>query len=384
MDARGLRVLLWVLVVVVCSFALVPSQVAAASVADPDTGAQRAALQDDQAEELNLEDADQINIDVFITENGTAQVTVDYQFLLNEENSSETAWNELESDIDSNSDAYADAEHEKWNETLVEGENRTGREEMEISNVTVTTDRDTAPRDIGHATVTFEWSSFALVELNRIEAGAALSGFTLDDGTALQFRWPDDYSVYVDEGEPQVDPTPSDDPDGSVVWNGDETTFTDEQPRIVLIEDGNTSEEPAGTDEGPAMPWAIVALALALLATVGAAGWLLGRRRPGGGVEAGNGAQAETAHRTDGATGGESESDGPDGPPPELLSNEERVLRLLQERGGRIKQQEVVSELDWTEAKTSQVVGDLRENDEIDVFRIGRENVLALPEEESE
>jgi len=48
-----------------------------------------------------------------------------------------------------------------------------------------------------------------------------------------------------------------------------------------------------------------------------------------------------------------------------------------------VKQQEVVSELDWTEAKTSQVVGDLREDDEIDVFRIGRENVLALPEDES-
>ena len=68
--------------------------------------------------------------------------------------------------------------------------------------------------------------------------------------------------------------------------------------------------------------------------------------------------------------------------PPELLSNEERVLQLLEQRGGRIKQQDVVSELDWTEAKTSQVVGDLREDDEIEVFRIGRENVLSLPDNE--
>ena len=73
--------------------------------------------------------------------------------------------------------------------------------------------------------------------------------------------------------------------------------------------------------------------------------------------------------------------DDTEGPPRELLSNEEQVLRLLEERGGRIKQQEVVGELGWTEAKTSQVVSSLREDDAVDVFRIGRENVLTLPED---
>jgi hypothetical protein len=41
----------------------------------------------------------------------------------------------------------------------------------------------------------------------------------------------------------------------------------------------------------------------------------------------------------------------------------------------------VVQELDWTDAKTSQVVGNLREDGDVEVFRIGRENVLALPGE---
>jgi Uncharacterized membrane-associated protein/domain len=63
------------------------------------------------------------------------------------------------------------------------------------------------------------------------------------------------------------------------------------------------------------------------------------------------------------------------------LSNEERVLRLLKGNGGRMKQQQVVTELDWTDAKTSQVVGSLREDEKIEVFRIGRENVLTLPGE---
>ena len=67
--------------------------------------------------------------------------------------------------------------------------------------------------------------------------------------------------------------------------------------------------------------------------------------------------------------------------PEALLSSEERVLRLLEDNGGRMKQQQVVQELDWTDAKTSQVVGTLRDDGEIEVFRIGRENVLALPGE---
>jgi len=67
--------------------------------------------------------------------------------------------------------------------------------------------------------------------------------------------------------------------------------------------------------------------------------------------------------------------------PAELLSNEEQVLRLLEAEGGRMKQQQVVSSLEWTDAKTSQVVTSMREDDQIEVFRIGRENVLALPGE---
>jgi uncharacterized membrane protein len=45
-----------------------------------------------------------------------------------------------------------------------------------------------------------------------------------------------------------------------------------------------------------------------------------------------------------------------------------------------MKQQDVVSELGWTEAKTSQVVGSLRDEGKLESFRLGRENVLTLPD----
>jgi uncharacterized membrane protein len=41
----------------------------------------------------------------------------------------------------------------------------------------------------------------------------------------------------------------------------------------------------------------------------------------------------------------------------------------------------VVSELDWSAARTSQVVSSLRDDGQIETFRLGRENVLKLPEE---
>ncbi|MDS0475975.1 hypothetical protein [Natrinema sp. 1APR25-10V2] len=372
MDGKGLRALIWVLVVV-CSFASVPASTAAVA----DASSHHAALQADASgnESMALEDADKIHVDFFIAENGSALVTVDYQFHLDQGNNSTTQWEQLRSDIQSNTSEYVSDERAKWNETLTEGVNVTERE-MNISNLSITTEEASAPRTVGHATVTFQWSQFAFVELTRIEAGAALSGFTLDDGTTLQFRWPDAYAIYQHEGEPQVDPAPSDTPDGSVTWHGEETSFTDNQPRIELIRDTGATNESAPPEQGPSMPWAIVALALALLATVGVAGWLLGRRRHDAPpTDTGT----DAVRRTDGSSDADSTATGP---PPELLSNEERVLRLLENSGGRIKQQEVVSELDWTEAKTSQVVGDLREDDEIEVFRIGRENVLTLPEDE--
>ncbi len=67
--------------------------------------------------------------------------------------------------------------------------------------------------------------------------------------------------------------------------------------------------------------------------------------------------------------------------PMELLSAEERVLRLLEENGGRMKQQDIQEALDWSQTKTSNVVNDLQDDGKIEVYRIGNENTLALPGE---
>lgn len=368
MEARGLRALICVLVVVACFATILPaaSAIPVGEVGSWSVAAQEPANESDQsAESLNesgqLEEADEVHIDVYVLENGSATFVVDYRF----NNASSDAWEALREDVEEHPDAYADAEAEDWNEIRERAQNATDRE-MELSGFSVETDTSSAPREMGHVVFTFQWSSFAHVEPALIEVGDALAGFTLVDDTTLQLFWPDGYAVH------DVDPAPDSPPEGSIFWDGDGTEFADGQPRVVLIQN-DESTEPDEPDEDPSNPWLVVGAALGVLAAVAAAGlWARHdeRRRR---------SEPDPARQEPTDAG---EAPGPRQPPEELLSNEERVLRLLERRGGRVKQQEVVSELDWTEAKTSQVVGNLREDGEIEVFRIGRENVLALPEDE--
>jgi uncharacterized membrane protein len=95
-------------------------------------------------------------------------------------------------------------------------------------------------------------------------------------------------------------------------------------------------------------------------------------------------AETESADKVDSGaesnsdeTGDDDESDAT--PPSELPSNEEQVLHLLNKEGGRVKQQQIASQLDWTAARTSQVIGSLRDEERLETFRIGQENVVMLP-----
>jgi hypothetical protein len=72
---------------------------------------------------------------------------------------------------------------------------------------------------------------------------------------------------------------------------------------------------------------------------------------------------------------------GGDGVDPELLSDEERVERLLEENGGRMKQSKIVEETRWSTAKVSQLLSSMDDEGRIEKLRIGRENLISLPGE---
>ncbi|MFC6716187.1 helix-turn-helix transcriptional regulator [Natrialbaceae archaeon GCM10025810] len=419
MDERGLQALLCVLVVVGCSFALVPSAVLGdpavdggvadgsstpaiepASATSIDRGTSMPALQEEE-ENATLPVPDSHLTEIEVAENGTAFVTLEYEYLLEEDgtddgNESDAGgadedgdepvdWEELNASVDQREDEYVATFEERWSETATEAANETGREEMAIRDVSIGTDETTTPHEYGYVRVTFVWEEFAYVELPMIEIGDAIEEYELDDHMRLVIAWPESHEAT------SIEPQPDDRRESAAVWDGDESEFFEGEPTVEVVEASETGGDgPAGGSSDAEFPatWLLVGGVALALTAVGAAGWWYRSGRTGSEPAAPT-ASAESPVAASGLEDppegeGEAHADEPDGPPPELLSNEEHVLRLLEERGGRMKQQEVVSELDWTEAKTSQVVTGLREDDEIDVFRIGRENVLTLPDDERE
>jgi uncharacterized membrane protein len=74
----------------------------------------------------------------------------------------------------------------------------------------------------------------------------------------------------------------------------------------------------------------------------------------------------------------------PDTPPPaeELLSDEDRVMALLDENGGRMKQVNIVEETDWSKSKVSMLLSEMADEGRISKLRVGRENIISKAGEE--
>jgi hypothetical protein len=289
---------------------------------------------------------DTVVMDVQIHENGTASWEVRYRTRLDDAEST-AGFESYAADVENNSTESNRQFVDRMTGTIASAEQATGRE-MEGRNFDVRADVREFPQRYGIVVYSFQWTGFADTSGDNVRVGDALSGLYLDGKTRLIISWPESYEATT------IRPEPTEPRNGSAVWIGP-MTFASDEPRLVL----------APPSAGPLdLPWRPVAVGVGVLAVLGAAlaggAWFY-RNRDG---------------RETGASGSE--------PPEDLLSNEERVLRLLERRGGRVKQKAIVDEFDWTEAKTSQVVGSLREQGEIESFRLGRENVLALPQERQE
>ncbi|WP_336037011.1 DUF7345 domain-containing protein [Halobacterium yunchengense] len=341
-------------------------------------------------------DPDRVTLSAAVAEDGDAEWSFKYRMELTTDNET-AAFESLQEDVDENRSEYVDRFRSRIGETVTSAENATGRE-MSVSNVSVETRLQSGSEftdSYGFVVYTFQWEGFAAVDGETVTAGDALEGFYLDNETALQFSWPDDYRS-VD-----ADPSPDESDETSVRWSGPEDFGTD-QPRLVLEPrtgqqttaggDGpaeTATTTPGGGEAGGGVLGPVLVGALLAVVVLGGAGYVYWRREsdagggpapaadPGSGDGGDGGAAAAAA-----ATGGDDDGDGDaeTEPPEELLSNEERVEKFLREQGGRAKQQAVVDAMGWTEAKTSQVVKDMREADDLESFRIGRENVLKLPE----
>jgi hypothetical protein len=320
-------------------------------------------------------DADSVLLRADVRENGDATWTVEYRVRLDD--NATAGFERLRADIAANETRFTQRFARRMGETVANAETATGRE-MSVENVTVSA-RNATFGDYGVVAYRFDWGGFAATGDGRIVAGDALAGLFLDERTRLVVAWPGSYTAS------EVRPTPEEQGATSVAWDGRQD-FGDGEPRVVL-----TPGEPTGSSFPLPLP-VVGVVGLLAIGALGAVWWT--RRGDGGPLpvgsadDGGSGAAATDATDGDDAAAGAAAAGGAatdeTTPPPELLSNEERVVHLLEQHGGRMKQQDVVSELGWTEAKTSQVVGSLRDEGKLESFRLGRENVLTLPDRDEE
>lgn len=317
-------------------------------------------------------DPDDILMEIDVEDDGDAAWKIEYRMRLETEED-EQAFADLQEDIESDPEAYVERFRDRMESTAESASESTGRE-MAITDVGVEAEKEEIPRERGVVTYTFRWSNFAAVDGDRLHVGDAIDGLFLDEDTALIVRWSGVYELV------SASPTPSETRELSVVYDGP-TNFGSGEPRLELGPPGAAT--PAETDRVlPFSPVVAAALAMLLLALIGGGAFVAVRRRndePGGEDSESDGTDEPTA---DGEAAGSATGTAGDVPDSELLSNEEQVLQLIEQRGGRMKQKEVAEQLEWTDAKTSQVTKKLREEGDLEGFRLGRENVLALPEED--
>lgn len=304
---------------------------------------------------------DDVLLSISVEEDGDAVWTIEYRTRLDTDEK-DAAFEDLRTDVDANPESYADRFQDRMEGTAATAENATGRE-MTISEMTVSAETKQLPQEYGVLTYTFRWSNFAAVDGDRLVAGDAIDGLFLDEETSLLLSWPEGYELR------DVSPEPTETRENAVFFEGP-TDFGRGAPRI---EAGPQTEGLPADSDGLVSISPIVVGAFAGVLLV-AGGAIFAYRRREGARETSSQQQEGTAY-AEGQTDTAHDS--------ELLSNEEQVLQAIESAGGRMKQQELADRLEWTDAKTSQVTKKLRESGELEGFRLGRENVLSLPDDES-
>ncbi|WP_372478872.1 helix-turn-helix transcriptional regulator [Halomicrobium sp. HM KBTZ05] len=333
---------------------------------------------------------DQTTFEITVTENGSARWSIQHHRRLANDSEKRQFRDFAERFESEETDLYRNFVSRSETLTAI-GRNATGRPMAATSfdrdaytNVTASFD------DRGTIALAFTWTHFARTDGERVVVG---------DVFGENFYIGPDQSIVFVSGEglqfTTVDPAPTSQtqPDSltqsqSVTWEG-EQQFAQQRPYLELeprsaattaaggsgAEDDTQSPQttaplPSGTDNP--MVWIVGAVILVL--GVGSA---IAYRN--GSVSL-PGDTASTASDTD--TTSETAASATDSQTPipdeELLSDSDRVVKLLESNGGRMKQVNIVEETDWSKSKVSMLLSDMEEDGEISKLRVGRENIISL------
>ncbi|PCR92808.1 helix-turn-helix transcriptional regulator [Natrinema ejinorense] len=363
-------------------------------------------------------------IRVRITDDGDAEWYIESRFLVTDDSEAETFHDYADAVMAGQRDPQYDPRvFDRYASRVAESNSR----EMDIENAgwdgariePLDTDDEPATNGddvrVGILSYSFTWTNFGTVDGDRIRVGDSFQTTegllfeSLASWQRLVIEPPENYG-FVD--------APTGTENGSLVWNGP-YHFEEDGLEMTLLQGAGPNSPNSNTT-------VLIAALLGVVALIGAGGYVLARRKTDDDREGatdplaslattgplgllkrldprerdGNGSDGTTTHGdggaepvanaavdspaaadTDGGSGTHLEFEEPvdDEIDPELLSDEERVLRLLKRNGGRMKQASIVTETGWSNAKVSQLLSKMDDDDEIEKLRIGRENLITLP-----
>jgi hypothetical protein len=329
-------------------------------------------------------DADRTEFRITVYANGSAEWLFRYEQRLESDEERQDFETFAEEFNSQETEAYRNFQ-ERAVSLTASGTNATGRE-MSAEDF----DRDArieelapAGNEFGIVEMSFRWEGFAETDGDRVAVGDTFEGglyvgpdqrLVFERGPELRFE-----SIQPEDGILSGEDLIGSD---TVTWEG-ERSFTDNRPRVILIDaDATPAPTPTATSATPVAStpgWLlpIGVLALVLLLGIGAGiAYRAGMIPPDDG-----GTAAESADDTGGGSDSGAGSTAPV-PEPELMSDEERVVSLLEERGGRMKQVNIVDETGWSKSKVSMLLSDMEEDGTVSKLRVGRENIVSLSGQE--
>jgi len=343
------------------------------------------ALQDELAAETALEPADPTQrIQINVSDDGDTRWTVESRFLIDDDEDEAL----FEAFADEVTSGTVDDELRPFQAAAETASTTTGRE-MSIQNAgwgepqLEQPDDDSEDTQVGVISYSFTWTNFASVDGDRIFFGDA---FETPGGDSTWFpELVENQQLVINSPAGYGLETPT-----NLQWDGPHQFEADELEIVFL------RGAPLASIDSWLVPVGIGGVVL------GAGGYVAYRYFRRQYDENGAGSDQPTTPAEPAGDGGSEASSSPTGSAHsnatasgtqieyderleddidlELLSDEERVNRLLRRNGGRMKQATIVKETGWSNAKVSQLLSKMDDNDEIEKLRIGRENLITLPE----
>ncbi|SDD73008.1 hypothetical protein [Natrinema hispanicum] len=336
------------------------------------------------------QDFDNTTFEITVHENGSATWTFRYEQVFADEDNATAAREDFKvfaEEFEANETDLYDQFTVQSRAMVESGQRETGREmeatnfhrsaqiEEEFTAVGVTDNQSTTT---GVVEMSFTWEGFAAVDADRLVVGDVFENLPLGPSQAIVIEAGGDLTFHsVEPADGQYAGTSLEEAE-SVRWNG-QREFIDGRPRAVFDRPGNTDTSLIATIDGIGpglyLLGAFFGLGLAAAAVI----WYR-RYGPGAGEPAIGESPPDSAQPAPAAAdaAGELPEETDSIADEELLTDEDRVVKLIRENGGRMKQVNIVDETGWSKSKVSMLLSDMEDEGTISKLRVGRENIISL------